>query len=189
MPSWDAVLDFWFGPPGERGRTRREWFRKDAAFDAGIARRFGDLHRSASRRELEAWRMSAQPMLALVVVLDQFSRNLYRGDARAFAQDGHARDCAREALERGDDLTRLPVERQFLYLPFVHSEDLADQDRGVERMASLEAFEETRGVLEWAEKHRAIVRRFGRFPHRNAALARPSTPAELEFLREPGSTF
>jgi len=189
MPTWDSVLDFWFGPLAERGRARSEWFRKDAAFDAGIARRFGDLHRSASRRELQAWRMSAQPMLALVVVLDQFSRNLYRGDARAFAQDAYARECAREALERGDDLTRLPVERQFLYLPFVHSEDRDDQDRGVELMASLAAFEETRGALEWAGKHREILRRFGRFPHRNAALGRPSTPAELDFLREPGSSF
>ncbi len=189
MPTWEAVLEFWFGPPDARGTARPEWFRKDAAFDGGIARRFGDLHRAASRRELEAWRMSAQPMLALVVVLDQFSRNLYRGDARAFAQDAYARECAAEAVERGDDLERLPVERQFLYLPFVHGESIDDQDRGVDLMASLEAFEETRGALEWAEKHRAILRRFGRFPHRNAALGRPSTPAEIEFLREPGSSF
>ena len=189
MPTWEAVLDFWFGPLAVRGKARPEWFRKDPAFDAEIARRFGDLHRAAARRELEAWRMSAQPMLALVVVLDQFSRNLYRGDARAFARDAHALECAREAIERGDDLTRLPVERQFLYMPFEHSEDLDDQDRGVDLMASLEAFEETRGLTEWAEKHRAIVRRFGRFPHRNAALGRPSTPAEVEFLKEPGSSF
>jgi len=189
MPAWESVLEFWFGPLGARGRRRPEWFRKDAAFDGEIARRFGDLHRAASRRELEAWRMSAQPMLALVVVLDQFSRNLYRGDARAFAQDAHARECAAEAIERGDDLTGLPVERQFLYMPFVHGESLGDQDRGVELMASLEAFEETDDAREWAEKHRAIVRRFGRFPHRNAALGRPSTPAEIAFLNEPGSSF
>ncbi|HET7548877.1 MAG TPA: DUF924 family protein [Usitatibacter sp.] len=188
-PSFEAVLDFWFGPLDRRGPARREWFVKDPAFDAEIARRFGDLHRAASARRLEAWRMSALPMLALVVVLDQFSRNLYRGDARAFAQDAHARECAREALERGDDLTRLPVERQFLYLPFVHGEDPVDQDRGVELMGNLEAFPETRGVREWAVKHRDIVRRFGRFPHRNAALGRPSTPAELEFLAQPGSGF
>jgi uncharacterized protein (DUF924 family) len=133
--------------------------------------------------------MSTQPMLALVVLLDQFSRNLYRDDARAFAQDAHARDCSHEALERGDDLALLPVERQFLYLPFVHGEDAADQDRGVDLMRSLESFAATRGVCEWAEKHRTIIRRFGRFPHRNAALGRPSTPAELEFLAQPGSSF
>jgi uncharacterized protein (DUF924 family) len=128
-------------------------------------------------------------MLALVVVLDQFSRNLYRGDARAFAQDAHARECAREVLERGDDLARLPVERQFLYLPFVHSEDATDQDLAVELMRNLEAFPETRDAVVWAEKHRDVIRRFGRFPHRNAALGRPSTPAELAFLAQPGSGF
>ena len=189
MATFQSVLDFWFGPLETRGAARPEWFRKDPAFDGEIARRFGSLHRAASRRELEAWRMSAQPMLALVVLLDQFSRNLYRDDARAFAQDAHARECSREALERGDDLALLPVERQFLYLPFVHGEDAADQDRGVELMRSLESFEPTRGALEWAEKHRTIIRRFGRFPHRNAALGRPSTPAELEFLSQPGSSF
>lgn len=189
MATFQSVLDFWFGPLEARGAARPEWFRKDTAFDGEVARRFGDLHRAASRRELEAWRMSAQPMLALVVLLDQFSRNLYRDDARAFAQDPHARECSREALERGDDLALLPVERQFLYLPFVHGEDASDQDRGVDLMRSLESFAETRGACEWAEKHRVIIRRFGRFPHRNAALGRPSTPAEIEFLAQPGSRF
>jgi uncharacterized protein (DUF924 family) len=184
-----AVLDCWFGPTEARGKARAEWFRKDPSFDEEIRRRFGALHGRAGRRELEAWRASALPMLALVVVLDQFSRNLFRGDARAFAQDAHARDCAREAIDRGDERRCLPVERQFLYLPFEHSEDLADQDYCVERMASLEAFEETRGLVEWAEKHRAIIRRFGRFPHRNGALGRESTAAEREFLAQPGSGF
>lgn len=186
-PNFDEVLDFWFGEP--RGKSRAEWFRKDAAFDAVIRQRFGALHAAAARREREAWRVNAESMLALVVVLDQFSRNLHRGDARAFAQDEHARDCAVEALMRGDDLGLLPVERQFLYLPFEHSEDLEDQDRAVMLMASLESFEETRGFTQWAEKHRAVVKRFGRFPHRNAALGRESTPEEVEFLKEPGSRF
>ena len=128
-------------------------------------------------------------MVALVVVLDQFSRNLFRNDARAFAQDAHARECAREALSRGDDAQALPVERLFLYLPFEHSESLADQDRAVDLMASLEEFEETRGLTAWAEKHRDIVRRFGRFPHRNAVLGRESTADEIEFLKNPGSGF
>jgi uncharacterized protein (DUF924 family) len=162
---------------------------KDPAFDAEIARRFGDLHRAASARRLEAWRMSALPMLALVVGLGQFSRNLYRNDPRAFAQDEHALDCAKEAVQRGDDLGLLPVERQFLYLPYEHSEDLADQEIGVERMCSLDAFEETRGVSEWAVRHRDIIRRFGRFPHRNACLGRESTSEEVEFLKQPGSSF
>ena len=185
----EEVLDFWFGPEALRGKARAEWFRKDEKFDAEIRRRFADLHARAALLELEAWRVSPEPMVALVLVLDQFSRNLYRSDARAFAQDAHARECAREAIGRGDDSGLLPVERQFLYLPFEHSEDLADQDRGVELMRTLEAFEETRGLTEWSERHRAIVRRFGRFPHRNAALGRASTPEEIEFLKQPGSGF
>ena len=110
------VLRFWFGEaPGE---ARREWFRKDAAFDEEIRRRFGELHAAAARGELESWRESAEPILALVIVLDQFSRNLHRNDARAFAQDAYALQCARQAVARGDDATLLPVQRQFLYLPF-----------------------------------------------------------------------
>jgi uncharacterized protein (DUF924 family) len=186
-PIFWKVLEFWFGKP--RGKSRAEWFRKDAAFDAVIRERFGALHAAAARGELEAWRASAEPMLALVIVLDQFSRNLYRGDARAFAQDAHARECAVEALARGDDLGLLPVEREFLYLPFEHSEDLADQEKCVELMRSLESFEETRGLSAWAVRHRDVIRRFGRFPHRNAVLGRASTPGEAEFLRRPGSGF
>jgi uncharacterized protein (DUF924 family) len=181
------VLEFWFG--AEPGAARLAWFRKDPAFDDEIRRRFGALHAAAARRELEAWRLSAEPMLALVIVLDQFSRNLYRGDARAFAQDAHARECARQAVSRKDDLGLLPVQRQFLYLPYEHSESLADQEIGLELMRSLDAFEQTRGVSQWAVKHRDIVARFGRFPHRNAALHRASTPEEEAFLREPGSGF
>jgi uncharacterized protein (DUF924 family) len=181
------VLDFWFGVPP--GKARAEWFRKDAAFDAGIRARFGALHARAAGGELEAWRGAADSMLALIVVLDQFSRNMYRDDPRAFAQDAHALACANEALARGDDHGLLPVQRQFVYMPLEHSESLADQDRCVRLMESLEAFEETRGLAEWAEKHRAIVRRFGRFPHRNAVLGRATTPEEAEFLKQPGSGF
>ena len=188
-PSWRPVpvLEFWFGTPP--GPSRTEWFRKDAAFDARIRERFGALHEAASRRELDAWRAQPESMVALVVVLDQFSRNLFRGDPRAFAQDAYARECAKEALARGDDTRLLPVQRQFLYLPLEHSEDLSDQERCVELMGSLEAFPETKGLTEWAEKHRVIIARFGRFPHRNAVLGRASTPEEIEFLKQPGSSF
>lgn len=177
------VLDFWFGAAESLGSPRIEWFRKDPAFDAEIRRRFGDLHARAARGELDAWRANAESMLALIVVLDQFSRNIYRRDARAYAQDERARAYAREALMRGDDLGALPVERQFFYLPFEHSEDVADQERAVELMASLESFEETRGLTAWAEKHCDIIRRFKRFPHRNKILGRTSTPEEVEFLK------
>jgi uncharacterized protein (DUF924 family) len=181
------VLEFWFGVPP--GPSRVEWFRKDEAFDARIRDRFGPLHEAASRRALDGWRAAPESMLALVVVLDQFSRNLYRGDARAFAQDAYALECANEAITRGDDTRLLPVHRQFLYLPLEHSEDIADQERCVELMRSLEVYPETKGLTEWAEKHRVIIARFGRFPHRNAALGRASTPEEIEFLKQPGSGF
>jgi uncharacterized protein (DUF924 family) len=182
------ILEFWFGT-GTLGSPRMEWFRKDPAFDAQIRDRFGELHGRASRGELEAWAASAESLLALLLILDQFSRNLFRNDPKAFAQDEEARRLANLALARGDDLGLLPVQRQFLYLPLEHSEDLADQDRCVELMRSLEEFEETRGLTAWAEKHRVIIQRFNRFPHRNAILGRASTAEELEFLKRPDSTF
>ena len=181
------VLGFWFGAP--TGAARPEWFRKDPDFDAQVRARFAALHAQAAAGGLEAWAGEPASALALVVVLDQFSRNLHRGDARAFAQDARALALARGAVDRGWDRGKLPVERQFLYLPFEHAEDPAIQDRSVALFAGLEAFEATRGLTEWAEKHRAIIRRFGRFPHRNAALGRASTAEELAFLREPGSGF
>ena len=144
------VLHFWFGPPGLRGKSRPEWFRKDEAFDAEIRRRFLALHACAALGKREGWRAEPHPMLALVIVLDQFSRNLYRGDARAFAQDGHALACAREALARGDEAWLLPVERQFLYVPFEHSEHLADQDRAVDLMRALEGQLEARSSGPYA---------------------------------------
>jgi uncharacterized protein (DUF924 family) len=143
----------------------------------------------AARRELEAWRGSREGRLALVIVLDQFSRNLFRDDARAFAQDAYAREVTRQAIAAGDEAGSGPFERQFLYLPFEHSEDMADQDRSVALFRELEAFEETRGLSEWAVRHRDVVARFGRFPHRNAVLGRPSTAEEVAFLAQPGSRF
>ena len=186
-PIYSDVLAFWFGEVP--GKSRTEWFRKDAAFDQQIRDRFGELHAQAARSELDAWRAERDSMLALVVVLDQFSRNMFRDDPRAFAQDSRARECTHQALARGDDQSLLPVQRQFLYLPLEHSEDMADQDRCVELMRSLDAFPETQGLVEWSERHRDIVRRFGRFPHRNAALGRATTAEEAGFLKQPGSGF
>jgi uncharacterized protein (DUF924 family) len=185
------VLAFWFGEPGsaDYGKPRPAWFRKDPAFDEEIRHRFLALHARAALGELERWHDDPDSLLALVVVLDQFSRNLYRGDPRAFSQDAAALACAQLALERGWDVARMPVERQFAYLPFEHAEDLAMQERSVALFSALEAFPETKGLSVWAEKHRVIIRRFGRFPHRNAALGRPSTPEEAAFLEEPGSGF
>jgi uncharacterized protein (DUF924 family) len=191
MGSAGDILDFWFGARGspERGMVRSEWFRKDAQFDEEIRRRFGDLYAAAARGEFDGWHKSPETLLALVIVLDQFSRNLFRDDPRSWLQDERALGFAKLALVYGNDARIGPVERLFLYLPFEHSETLEDQERAVLLMASLEAFEETRGFTQWAEKHRDVVKRFGRFPHRNAALGRISTPEEIEFLKEPGSRF
>jgi uncharacterized protein (DUF924 family) len=185
------VLDFWFGEPGSpgHGTQRREWFAKDAAFDAQIRRRFLALHAAAALGERDRWAATPRGALALVIVLDQFSRNLYRDDPRAFSQDERALSAARRMVDSGWDSQLAPIERPFAYLPFEHSERLADQDRAVALFTALEVFEPTRGLVTWAEKHRAVIARFGRFPHRNAVLGRESTPEEAAFLLEPGSRF
>ena len=138
---------------------------------------------------LDGWVASARGSLALVLVLDQVPRNLFRGKARAYAYDGEARAVATAAIAQGFDGILLPAERMFLYLPFEHSEALGDQERAIELFAALEAFPETRGITETARRHAEIIRRFGRFPHRNAALGRAETAEEATFLKEPGSSF
>jgi uncharacterized protein (DUF924 family) len=186
-----AVLDFWFLPESDPGHgfPRPQWFRKDADFDLAIRERFGALHAKAACGGMEDWGGSPRAMLALIVVLDQFSRNLFRDDARAFAQDARALECAKRVVDREWDLAMRPVERQFCYLPFEHSEKLGDQDRAIALFSGLGRYPETRDLAMWAEKHRVIIRRFGRFPHRNAALGRQSTPEEEAFLAGPDSRF
>lgn len=181
------VLDFWFGtPPGPR---RKVWFEKNALFDESLRTRFLTLHNAAAGGACASWLENATEALALIVLTDQFPRNLFRGSGRAFATDPIALEAARHVIDRGWDETMLPVERMFVYLPFEHSEGLADQDRSCALFAPLNAFPETADAVEYSEKHRAIVRRFGRFPHRNAALGRESTPEETKFLAQPGSGF
>lgn len=170
------VLDFWFG------LDRKAWFEKDPDLDATIRRRFLPLYEKAVDGQLEGWISEPRHCLALVILLDQFPRNMFRGTARAFAADPIALKAAREIVDRGWDRTLSPDERTFAYLPFEHSETLADQER------SLRLFEGNPN-FEWARKHWEIIRRFGRFPHRNAALGRESTAEEVEFLRQPGSGF
>ena len=187
-----AVLDFWFGAPGsaERGQARAEWFRKDAAFDALIAQRFGAIIETALTGGLRAWDASADGALAHIVVLDQFTRNVFRDSARAFAGDALALDAARALVAAGRDAALPPHPRSFAYLPFEHSEILAAQDESLRLYTRLaHDAPECAGYLDYAVRHRDIVLRFGRFPHRNALLGRPSTPEELEFLRQPGSRF
>ena len=173
----DDVLGFWFEDPSR-------WWKKDPAFDAEVRAKFEALHDAIDRGAHESWLNTARGALAYVVVLDQFSRNMFRGTARMFASDERALAAARRALDRGDARALAESERTFLAMPFMHSEDLVDQDRSVAFFAA--GPEDNR---KFADQHREIVRRFGRFPHRNAILGRTSTAEEIEFLRQPGSSF
>lgn len=188
---WREVLDFWFGAPAspERGRPRKPWFEKSDAFDAEIRVRFGATQAAAAAGALDHWRRTPLAALALVVALDQFPRNLFRGDARAFASDAKALDVARELIDRGFDAAMVPVERCFAYLPFEHAEDLAMQRRAIALFARLGSDRWGESTQDYARRHYNVIARFGRFPHRNAALGRASTPAEAEFLAQPGSGF
>ena len=191
-PHAQAVLDFWFGRPGDAYylQPRDEWFRKDEAFDAAIGARFGTLIGEALRGGLAHW--AAQPLgaLATIIVLDQFTRNSARGTAGMFAGDARALAAAQALVASGADRALAGVQRQFVYLPFEHAEDLAMQRESMRLFAQLGRDEPAlAGLLEWAHKHAVIIERFGRFPHRNEALGRASTPEEVEFLKQPGSGF
>ena len=183
-----AILDFWFA--GGPQAFRAAWFTKDPGFDAGIATRFGALVVPARDGALDGWAATPRGTLALLLLLDQFPRNLFRDSAEAFASDPHARAIARAAVLRDrHDLALSPVERIFLYLPFEHGEALADQDLSValfEGLRDVPAMAAPRGVVDFAWRHHAVIRRFSRFPHRNATLARTSTPAEQAWLTAGG---
>ncbi len=185
------VLAFWFGSEGEPGygEFREEWFRKDEAFDREVTDRFGDLYERATAGGLDGWREEAESCLALVIVLDQFPRNMFRGDARTHATDGQALDAAKHAIERALDRELPAFQRMFLYMPFMHAESVEDQRRSVELFEGLASEPGGPDVREYAAGHRDIEERFGRFPHRNAILGRETTPEEAEFLTQPGSSF
>ena len=186
------VLDFWFGKPGseEHGRPRKCWFEKNPAFDEEIRRRFLPLLDAAAAGQLDDWASQPESLLALIVLLDQFPRNLFRDTPRAFATDARALALAQQAVKQGFDARLLPVARAFIYLPFEHSEDMAMQDHSVALFAKLaKSGTEFASYLDYAERHREVIRRFGRFPHRNAILWRDSTPEEIEFLARPGAGF
>lgn len=173
----DEVLAFWFGE-----LTPKDWFWGGEAVDTKIRDRFKDLHEALREEGVpEGWRATARGTIAAVIALDQFARNLYRGDARAFAADASALALAKEALDRGLDRDMTKNERLFLYVPFEHSEDPADQVRSVELFTTLG----DEGSLGFAVRHKAVIDRFGRFPQRNEALGRASTPEEIEFLNGP----
>jgi uncharacterized protein (DUF924 family) len=168
----DTVLAFW------REAGPAKWFHKANAYDDEIRARFLELHEMAAAGELATWEAAAASALALVIVLDQFPRNMFRGSARAFAADALARAVADRAVARGFDQQVPADERMFFYLPFEHSEDIPDQQRSVALFSATGDADS----LKWAEKHADIIRRFGRFPHRNAVLGRTTTAEEQAFL-------
>ena len=186
------VLDFWFGAVGsaERGAQRKEWFLKNQAFDAQICSRFGATIEQALRGELDDWVDDERSALARILLLDQFTRNCFRGTARAFAGDTQALAAASAMVgARGDD-TLPPYMRAFVYMPFEHAEGMAMQDEAVRLFRRLVGIEPAlSSMLDYAEKHRAVIERFGRFPHRNELLGRRSTAEELGYLAQPGAGF
>lgn len=185
------ILEFWFGTPDDPswGGNREAWWRKDADFDDDIATRFLATHEAAARGDLDSWTGTAAGSLALLILLDQFPRNLFRGEARTYDTDAKARTVAQAALDRGFEDGLTEIQRWFLYLPFQHSERLDDQLRSMTLYDRLSEGGDNANTKKSAQRHYEIVVRFGRFPHRNAVLGRPSTEEELAFLKEPNSSF
>lgn len=186
-----AVFDFWFAGADS---SRREWFQKDDAFDREIEQRFGEEIAQALEGGLHQWDAEGpQAALARILLLDQFCRNVYRGTPLSFAGDHLALQSALDMIEARDDQQLTPLQRAFVYLPLEHAEDMAMQEQAVAlftRLAEAEpANQGIAGMLDYARRHREVIRRFGRFPHRNAILDRPSTAAEVEYLKQPGSGF
>ncbi len=186
-----AVLEFWFGAPDapDYGTQREAWFTKDLAFDQVIRDRFGQLHDEVLAGAFDRWLGDADGALAMIVALDQFARNMHRDSPRMYAADPRALALARAAVGQDHDAWLTPIERWFAYLPFEHSEDIADQHRSLDLFGGLAGHEPSRKAIESAQRHHDIVARFGRFPHRNVILGRISTPEEIAFLLEPHSSF
>lgn len=181
MSALEEVLGFWFAPGREE-----QWFKASEAFDKEVQRVMLPKLEAARVGKYESWRQEPRGCLALCILLDQVPRNLFRGTPRAYIFDPAAREVTRHALKLGFESQLKEIERMFLYMPLEHSEDLKDQQDCVRLMAALPSAAE---YLSYAEGHRDVIARFGRFPHRNAVLGRESTEEELEFLKQPGSSF
>lgn len=199
METADSILHFWFGASANDADVIREkstlWWKKDSEVDAEIQRRFEMMLDAEVKKDFASWDNSPRKLLARVLLCDQFPRNMYRGSPRAFDYDKRARELARDALDKGLDKKLRPVERVFLYLPFEHSEVVDDQALSLRLFTALveDVPETDRPTYQknqgFAQKHKEIIDRFGRFPHRNAILGRDSTPEESEFLEGPDSSF
>lgn len=192
VTDWQPILDFWFLPPGAIGfgSPRAEWFRKSDAFDRSIADQFGGWIERALAGDLSEWDAVPAGGLARILLLDQFTRNVFRDTPRAFAGDASALSAASALVARGDDQHLSAVQRVFAYLPFEHAEDAHAQAHSVRLFEALaSSWPDGAPYLDYARRHRDVIERFGRFPHRNAVLGRASTAEEQRFLTEPGSRF
>lgn len=187
LSSIHTILTFWFGDQTspEYGKPRSFWFMSTPEMDQTIRDSFGKLYQLAVKGDLDPWMNTPEGSLSLVIIFDQFSRNMFRGTPQSFASDFKGLEVAKVAIEKGYDSQLPPFQRAFLYMPFMHSENLKDQNKSVELFEAL-------GIdasLDYAIRHKDIIARFGRFPHRNTILGRASTPEELAFLKEPDSSF
>ncbi len=181
MSTIDEILDFWFAPV-----MAEKWFKQDSDLDRQVRERLGALHENAAAGAFDNWRESAKGCIALVVLLDQVPRNIFRGDPRTYATDEAARAVARHALDRGFDGEMTQAQRRMLYIPLEHSEALGDQELSVRLTSHLD---EDPNWHKWAAHHRGIIDRFGRFPHRNGILGRENTAEETVFLADPEPAF
>ena len=191
MSLFQEVLDFWFGKPedDDYGKSKKAWFVKNSEFDRQVRSLFLSVYQQAAANQLDEWQSSPDSCLALIIVLDQFPRNMFRNQSQAFATDELALAIAKYAVSHQYDRQLLPVQRWFVYLPFEHSENLADQLTCVNLFLSIKDDPETATTLDYVYRHLEIIKEFGRFPHRNAILGRQSTQEELKFLQQPGSSF
>jgi uncharacterized protein (DUF924 family) len=190
MSRVNDILTFWFGEPRDDKSYYDEWhtrwFTPNPQFDQEVRERFMDDYQLAAGRQLMAWQAAPPSGLALVIILDQLPRNMFRGKPQAFATDALAREVAAHLIQAGFDRLLLPIERAFVYMPFMHGETLADQQYSVELFQQLVQEREYLSFVTYAIKHLEVIERFGRFPHRNTILGRSPTPAEVEFLEQPG---
>jgi uncharacterized protein (DUF924 family) len=191
MSQIETILTFWFGEMAENAllKPRKVWFTKHAEFDDAVRSQFQMTHEQAAAGQFDGWQRSPQGCLALVLLLDQFPRNMFRGQPESFASDAKALSVAQFAIAQGFDCLLPPVQRQFLYFPLEHSEDLEHQNQAVALFHQFVENPDLQETYDYAIRHREIIQRFGRFPHRNQILGRDHTPEEVEFLTQPGSSF
>lgn len=191
MQQAKEILEFWFGTPDDPdyGQQRKIWFTKNPEFDQEVRSRFLPYYNQAATGQLDDWQASPTSCLALIILLDQFPRNMFRGQPQAFATDSQALFFAQHAVAQKFDHELLPLQRWFIYMPFEHSENLEDQHQSVELFKTLSDQANLADGFDYAKRHLKVIERFGRFPHRNQILGRETTLEEAEFLKQPGSSF